>query len=316
MNIANKILTSDLARLAREGGSGFVSDPRISPQTQADAAFGVHNGMSREAWAERAAIDRRDDWNAKAVADLTGEPPADVCDEKQIINGVTTTTKKKTMKGLPPKQVRHALYRGWLAAESLKLSSLEAKKIELEEIIAAPAKTEGTMAAGIRRTADFLLGRGGNGSDEAEAGAVAAKLAVARHRAEAAKVALQELDWEIDRAKIRLNFLDKREADFLNPCLVELADHLGAIYIAQIEKMRLTAGLLFGLSDLVRTFGNGFDGATEIKFPKMTGLPSIAGAKADAFIIGARGDTATWRQIVERLRRDPACKVDAPRPLP
>jgi hypothetical protein len=198
MNIARSILGGDLERIAREE-TGFVGDPRIDWRTQKEADFTFKNGMSWADMAERERELRRLNFEDEAVKDLAGNPPDDAGDEKEIINGVTKT--KKTIKSLSGRRMRYARYHAWYAKLASELSSLEAKKVELEAIVAAPVEAEGAARNGIRRTAAFLLGRG-NGSGEGEAEVAAAKLAIAQHRAEAATVALSELEWEIDPFRV------------------------------------------------------------------------------------------------------------------
>jgi hypothetical protein len=314
-NIAHVAMGRDLEHLAREGSPApFTSDPRIDPKKKADANFFFREGMTREQMLDRERELRRDDLQADAVSDLVGEPPSDVGDQQEIVNGVSKTKRTLNLKGLPPQQKRHALYRAQLASLASVLEGLEAKKVELEALIAAPAESEGALRKAVRQTADALLGRAGSGA-ESEAAALTGKLAIANHRADAARLALPMLEQDIDRARIRLKFWDGREMEFLGPVLVEAADHLGALYLQQIERLRITAGVLFSLSGLVKTYGDGFQATEPIKFPQM-GLPSLAGAKAEAFVIGARGDGSVWRGVIEALRRNPAAKVDTLIPTP
>jgi hypothetical protein len=317
MSIANTIMGRDLARMARDGGdTKLFGRPNTDPRVISEADFLQRHGITREQMAERDRELAHLEFEQSSVADLSGEPPDDAGDEMEIRNGVTRTKKTLNLKGLSPQRKRYALYHAWFANLTSVLEALEKRKVDLEAIIAAPVEAGFALRKGIRRTADFLLGRTQSGG-EGEAEAMSAKLAIAQHRADAARVALPELEREIERARLRLKHLEGREADFLNPALAELADHLGALYLQQIERLRYTAGLLFGLSSVVRTYGDGFQEALEnIKFPRM-GLPSIMSADANAFVIAARGNTAVWRQVAESLRRDPRANVDGlvPKPL-
>jgi hypothetical protein len=306
MNIAHTVMGRDLERLAREGG-GFTPDSRINPQNKVDADFLVKNGMTQSAvaerdrtWAEQA---REDD----AISDLTGEPPADACDETEIINGITKTRATLNTDGLTQERVRLALYYGQLAKLRSELESFEAKQKELNEIISSPVEVSFAARNALRRTAKFLLGRSERSAED-EAEGLATKTAIAEHRAAAAKLALAQLEQEIERARLRVTYWDRREPDFLNPALMEMADPLGALYLHQIEKLKATAELLFGLASLIRTYGDGFEAIEPIKFPR---VPSIAGTNDNALTIAARGDSAPWRQIIDALRLDPRANVDA-----
>jgi hypothetical protein len=107
--------------------------------------------------------ERDRDWaagarEADAVSDLTGEPPDDACDEKQIVNGIAKAIKTPSFEGLSSPRARCARYYAQLAKLEREVETLEAKKKELNDII--NSQVEATFAArnALKRTAAFLLG--------------------------------------------------------------------------------------------------------------------------------------------------------------
>jgi hypothetical protein len=297
------------------GGHRLLYTPDPDPERQAEADFFRKHGVTRAQWAERERAIARQEFEDASTADLNGEPPDNVCDgETEIRNGISHVKSRKNLKGLSPQRARYARYHFWKAKLGAELSSLEAKKVELEGIIAAPAEAQVAIQEGLQRTAAFLLGRAPDHA-EGEAEALADKLAVTKHRAEAARVALPELEKQIERARVRVKYLSDREHEFLHPALAELVDHLGPLYIQQIRDLRSMADLLFGLAQLTRTYADGNEVTAAIKFPRI-GLPSIRDVDGNAFIIGAYGSTAVWQEVIESLRRDPRGSVEGLIPAP
>ena len=128
MNIAHSIFGRDLARLAQDGGdeTKLIGRPTTDPNSLAEANFMLETGMTRVHYEEMQTTHRRLAFEERAVADLTGDPPADIC----------------RTKGLGPKRALFARFHEWRWQEAKKLSDLQTKKAELEALIAAPAATE------------------------------------------------------------------------------------------------------------------------------------------------------------------------------
>jgi hypothetical protein len=175
MSIAGNILERDLDRMAREAPTQWMATwpSMATPRAQADANFHAKHGMTRDQIADRQSTWQRQRFEENSIRDLMGDPPGS-CD----------------VKGLGPAQARYGNYFHWRQGVHNKLHELESKKAELESIIAAPLAAETEIVNGIRRTANRLLGRG-NESGEGDAKGLADKLAVARHRAEAAALRCQ-----------------------------------------------------------------------------------------------------------------------------
>ena len=268
--------------------------------TDAELAFAeTHEGMSRAEWEARNSAWAKQNREADAVRGLDGDPPDSLCD----------------VKGMSPARGKYANYFVWRQGERKGLRDLEAKKAELESIIAAPTAAETEVRNGIKRTAAKLLGRASDGG-EADAGALANRLAVAQHRAEAAKLALPTVEQEIDKAKLRVAKLDERESEFLNAAIIEVADAsgLGQLYLKKITELRAIAAMMFELREVVGTYGSGFSfGQETIKLPR-PGLPSIKGSPDGDFHIRPENKSHVFDNIAQALRLDPKHKPHVPLP--
>lgn len=298
MGVANSLFNRDLARLAQSPDQPkLMGRPATDRNVLEEAEFFLKNGMSRAAYAEMRAAMRREEADAQAVRDLNGNPPE-----------LTNT------RGLGPKRAALANYFEWVCVETKKRDSLLARRIELEEMIAAPAASEARIRDAVRQTATTLVGRV-HASAKIDRSAMDVQLAQERHMAEAATVALAEIEGQIENAERRVEFLGSREADFTGPALVEDADNLklGQIYLEKIAELRAICDLMNGLASVAGGYGSGFENRTEIKFPKV-GLPSISGADNSAYVISSAGNSDVWRQITLALRMNP--KMDAAKFIP
>jgi hypothetical protein len=274
-------------------------DPRANnPAAVAEANFIAKNGMTRAEYNDRNSVWARQNFEADAVRDLTGDLP-ELADTRSMT----------------PARARYANYFMLRQRERKKLDELEQRKADLEAMIAAPNATETEVRNGIRRTAAKLLGRASD-SGESDAGALASKLAVANHKAEAAKLALPELEREIDKAQLRVAKISEREGEFLNAAIVEIADAsgLGALYLKKIAELRAVAAMMFELSDVVGTYGSGFGFSREaMKFPRC-GLPSVKGAAEGDYRISPDGNAFVFHNLAQALRLDPRHNPHIPLP--
>lgn len=253
---------------------------QLSPQqlAQADVAAAAH---------------ARADRDEKSIADLNGDPPPGI-----------------PVVGLSPRRALLARYIRWRETLQSELAMLVAKRDQLQTLVDAPNETEAKIRGGVRRTVDFLLGRSADNSDEGARAALDSELAAQRHRAEAAKSALPELEPQIEQAQMRIARLEERRKEFLNPALTELADELGLAraYQRKIAELQETAALIFGLAGVVGGFDSGVEGARTIHFPRPA-TPSAKHAPAEAFKIPAPGNVEIWRKAAEQLLLDPHAKA-------
>jgi hypothetical protein len=297
-NIAKNIFGGDLARMARSGVAAPF-DPRANnPAVQAEADFIAKNGMTRAEYRDRNSVWARQNFEVEAVRDLSGDPP-ELADTR----------------GMTPARAKYANYFALQQRERKKLDELERRKADLEQMISAPTAAETEVRNGIKRTAAKLLGRTSD-SGESDAGVLASKLAVAQHKAEAAKLALPELEREIDKAQLRVAKLYEKEPEFLNAAIVEIADAsgLGALYLKKISELRAVAAMMFELSDVVGTYGSGFGfGRETMKFPRC-GLPSVKGAAEGDYRIAPDGNAFVFHNLAHALRLDPRHNPHIPLP--
>lgn len=248
--------------------------PTPGERAQADAAAAIH-----------ARDDRDDAW----VADLNGDPPHSISDTLL----------------LSPRRALLARYIRWRQTIAAELATLQAKRDEFQEIMAAPEETEVAIRSAVKRTADWLLGRSTDNSDEGTRKALDDQLAAQRHRAEAARAALVELEPQIERAQLRVQTLNDRQNEFLKPVLREIADELGlgTAYIAKIAELKRIASLIYGLAEASYEFGEGIETGRKVQFPRPA--TSEAALPGESFIIPSAGNVEIWRKVADQLLLDP-----------
>jgi hypothetical protein len=178
------------------------------------------------------------------------------------------------------------------------LTELETRRAELLGLKSKPAETESRIQVLIKRTADYLLGRGDDdGGAELERRGLDDRLAIERHRAEAVDTILPALDRDIEVAQLRVKRLQEREAGFLKPALVEHAEKFVPDYIRAIEALKKAIAPLAGLNEF---FGG--DGVN-VKLPSF-GLDTLE--KAGTRI--TETDAAMWDALAESLGATPRPK--------
>jgi chromosome segregation ATPase len=210
LSIDTGILARDIKRMA-DAPQPLIGRPVTDPQVLSDFEFQAKHGMSREQYAERARQWQRQEFEDKATADLNGDPPDNMLGTDFRFPGMT------------PLRLRYTKYAEWLARESDKLNALERRRADLQSMIEAPAQTEGAIRQALRRTADVLLGKSVDDSDTEQRLKLETRRMEQLHKAEAAKLAMPELEREIEIAKLRVHKLREREPEFLNPVIQEAA---------------------------------------------------------------------------------------------
>jgi hypothetical protein len=274
------IMMADLARMARAATQQLPARGTHDPSVLADYEFLVKNGINRADFAERERHRARDDFETSATFDLGGKPP-----------GVATLTAM-------PKRSRWDRYVEWRASEKLKLTDLETTRAELLGLKAAPAATESKIQAAIRRTADYLMGKSQDGGDELDRKGLDDRLAIEKHRSQAADLLLPDLDRQIEVATLRVKRLQERESEFLRPVLVEHAEQqYVAKYLAAIEALRKAAAPLAGLTTYL--YGHGMNE----RLPDF-GLDSLEEASTRIVV----RDAAMWDELAEGLGATPRPK--------
>lgn len=231
----------------------------------------------------------------QVIADLQGDPPKNLCNAGS----------------LPPRRAKLARAVAQRRKLADELAALETKRTELEAMIAAPAETAASIRDAVKRTADWLLGRGGDNSDASKRKALEDEEAAQRHRAEAAAAALPELAKPIAVARLRLKHVADREPAYLSEALSEVADEigLGRAYARKIAELRELASLIHGLCEVAAGFGSGFDKPVSVRLARPGGIPSLRHTTANEFTIAAQGDAEIWRKAAAALLNDPLVKA-------
>jgi hypothetical protein len=261
--------------------------PIEDPKEREDVEYLRRHGETREQTAARNQALQRQQIEAEAIADLSGEPPAAICNAK----------------GLLPAQALYVRYSAWKQQIEQSLLDLQSKKTELEAMVAAVGPVKAERWTGVRRTADAMLGRA-ESSGEGNAKALADRVAIAEHRAEAAKIALEELASLIDRAELRVKHIGERESEYLFPALVEAAEKAGlfADYVECVARLSDAAGWVFGLAALA-PYGSGFSRPQgPIVFP---GVPS----KSGPLTVDHRGTRDIWDGLADTMRKNPRANI-------
>jgi hypothetical protein len=219
------------AAQVRMAASRYATHDAMQEQQFKDS----HGGMSRGDYAERERMYAAERQQIKVLADIESDPPP-----------------IDTPAGMSSKRRAYAAYHAWLTAETATLTALEAKRAECQAIVDAPAESEGTIRATVRRVADRLL----NGLPSDASDALAYREADAKRQqqqlaAEAAAMALNDLERPIEIAQMRVNRLREREREFLSPVLFEAAEGLRRT----LARVRAEAA---ALEDLIEPLFRGF----------------------------------------------------------
>jgi hypothetical protein len=232
MSIGNTILTRDLVRLAEQGATQLPGRVSHDPNLLEEAAFQERHGMSRAAFAERQRLLAREAFELESTADIEGDPP--LCEAPA---------------GLTAKRTAYFRYHAWLRGEEQALATLENKRRDLQAIIDAPAATEGALRQMLRRTADVLLGKDSEQSDATAWAALESKRTEQAHKAEAARLALSDIEGQIQIAALRVDRLREREKQYLNPVLCELGEQIAqrlAQRRAEVQALERLLAPLYG----------------------------------------------------------------------
>ena len=293
MSITNSLFNRDISRLVRsDDAPKLIGRPTTDPDLLAENEFILKHGMTRAQAAKMRAVRQRQNFEDEAICDLNGSPPE-----------LTNT------RGLGAKRASYANFLEWQHRETKRRDHLLQRRFELEAKIAAPAATQEKIDDAVKKTAASMMGRA-NAGEDVNRGALDGQLSQQKHLAEAAQIAIVEVDREIETAELRVAHLSGREEEFLHPALVEIADEvgLGKLLLRKIGELRAVCELMNGLAHIAGDFGSGFGQPQPINFAKV-GLPSLANTPSAEYSIPAAGNDRLWAELAQALKFNP--KMDA-----
>jgi hypothetical protein len=240
----------------------FVDTNAISD----DAKFYLANGMSRAQYIERDRQWERDRFESRALKGYDAPVPG------------------KTAKA------RLANYVKWCNETAAEFASLEAQRAKLQDAIDRPAEVK-TRRDGLSKTLakKMLGGEDVSGFDLMRRTTIETEVADAESRAEIAKLALAEINEQIEVKRLQVERLRGRQHEFVTDAMAEhLREKLGNEYrqaidrlrnvIHQIDAARRASGMA-GLHDAIS-------------------LPALGLLERDAKITGADRSYAEWHKLL------------------
>ena len=260
----------------------------------ADAIFAADHGMSREEWRSMMSEHARRDHEEQVCADLEGEPPTESLGSWVGRGNVA------------PHRMMLARFVAWRESEVAKLAALEKARAKLVNVIEAPSQTQLRIGDMIKSGASRLLAAvTGNTDDALDDDAISRRvldkrLSAQRHLADAAREAISIVDSKIAVAQIRVARLREREAEFLQPAIIEYADAVFAgIYLVKAAELKKALLPLLGLHKHL-----GYD--SRVSLPSIAELPTLAAAPSDTFSV--RPSTAAaglWSALAKAWAENP-----------
>jgi hypothetical protein len=278
----------------RQGEVGFAAaimrGDGASEQQRAAIADFNHRGLFGETVAARAARQDSEAFRTKALRDYDEcGPPAGI---------------KADTRGMKPMRARLARFLAWKNQTADELANLEAARVRLEATIEAPvaaeAKRRGLLQEQASRLLEAIIGFGQReadspGFDVVQRRALDSEIDVVAHKADVARVALNDVADKIATKQIQIERLRQRQRYFVEDALKEHAEsYLGIEYLKAIDQLRPVLVKLFGL----RTY-LGLTGPVEyVEFPRF-GLTAFADNE-DALCIAPGRDSANpWIDLVK-----------------
>jgi hypothetical protein len=265
--------------LLKTGGAPLIGRGTHDQNALADFDFLVRNKMSRADMAERDRQWQRSDAEENILQDYRGEIPGDVVGE---------------FRGLRGARLEWARFGAWLLRTTAELTELESTKARLSDIVSAPEKTQGKVAAAIGKLGKLLLAGMGTDADDDENYELEKRLAKERRQSTAASQALPEIEAQIEAKKKQVDIVIGRTAEFLNPAMIEIFEESGIGQIHARKKAEFEA-----LDDLVGVFLRGY--AADHRTPAIASL-------ADAPTVDL-GWAHSWHEIENAVRKDARAKV-------
>ena len=270
------ILIADLARMGRDGGAPLIGRPNVEPSVLEEVAFREKNGMSRADFAERERQRKREAAEDQILNFYRGPIPGDVVAD---------------VRGLRGARLEFARFKAWLSRTAGELAELESTRSKLNDIIEAPTKTAGGIAALVKRTASLLIGNSSADIDADERLNLDRRLAAERHRAEAARQALPEVEAQIAAKQMQAELLQSRESEFLNPLMQDLLEASGVAKLLARRRAEV-ARLELIIKDCDRDFPRSY-------YDDRPSHPEVCDISWHH----------SWRDIAGALRSDPRAEV-------
>jgi hypothetical protein len=243
---------------------------------------------------EREKIWRKQNFEARAIEDINDGPlPVAI----SVLDSLTVTEARRDWIN----------YRALLDTERKKLAEAESKRDVLLGLKEAPKATESTLKGFVRRYADRLLGRGQGfeHNDVREHATLTDRLAAERLNAEAAAIALPEIERAIAVSELRIKSLLGRENEFLRPLLQELAADLGRQYLEKIAEIRAIMVPLAQLNGVMN-----YNSSATVEFPHFHAGLSYDDPERRIHV--EPGRVNPWTDVINTLRTDARAVVTVP----
>jgi hypothetical protein len=183
----------------------------------------------------------------------------------------------------------------YLTSIEVKRDAIRAKEDELAKlqgVIAAPQTTESLIGSMVRATAEFLLGRGNDASDQGAE--LEHRLGLERHRAEAAKLAAASVEQQIAELHQEVMDLESKEREYVTPIMKAAYAELNIQDAIEFHRKALR-----DLLELDRQYGADRNERQ---------MKDVLHVRLDPrYVIGRwRGP---WKNMIDALRRDPNADV-------
>jgi hypothetical protein len=149
--------------------------------------------------------------------------------------------------GMPRERAMLARNKVQLDGLCEKLAGLEAKAEKFQRIIEAPNKSEQTLVDRIADLAKRFMESGPdtNGDDNAAAARAQMQFLVEQKAAESATAALKEVEFEIERQRLRIEHVEARHGTLVDAAIKDELGRLGAQYMKNVIAYKKTASLLY-----------------------------------------------------------------------
>ncbi len=228
-------------------------------------------------------------FRARALRDYDdGEPPASI---------------KADTKGMKPMRARLARFLVWMRSTADELANLEAVRARLEATIEAPVAAEANRRGLLQEQAARLLEAitsfgqreaGSPGFDVVQRRSIDAEIDAAAHKADVARVALNDVSDKIAIKQIQLERLRERQPNFVEDAVREAANEMVPEYLEAIATVRPILKKLFGMRAYLDLTGT----VKHVEFP-LFGLPALADSEDARTIVPGPDAGKPWRDLVK-----------------
>lgn len=294
MSLISSVFRSDI--VSKGADRMMVNWPSVTHSPEmVEATFHLEHGMSREQWKEMRRVLDQEQRDGIVVADLEGEPPAETVGS-WIARG-----------NVPPQRIRLARFVAWREREASAFSDLVKARARLMDVVQAPIDTQRRIGEVIKAGASRLLAAiAGKVEDALDDDAISRRvlderLQAQRHRADAAREAIVELDLKIAAAQLRVAKLAEREREFLRDAIIEYADAVfAATYLAKVAELRNALLPILGLCSYL-----GY-GTSAIALPSTNDLSTLKAAPNGALSLRpSNAHAALWAALAKAWSENP-----------